>query len=100
MNTQSRRFSRQLLHRSTRSHVSPNEALLTAVVLAVATLAPSVPAQLQFDQLRALPVDRDETRDVAMGDVDGDGRKPAENKECYRVTDEKGGAGDEWGMEI
>ena len=32
--------------------------------------------------------------------TDGKGRKPAENKECYRVTDEKGGAGEKWDMEI
>ncbi|MCH7693394.1 MAG: DUF3631 domain-containing protein, partial [Proteobacteria bacterium] len=32
--------------------------------------------------------------------TDGKGRKPAENKECYRVTDEKGGTGEKWGMEI
>ena len=32
--------------------------------------------------------------------TDENGRKPAENKECYGVTDEKGGMGDEWGVEI
>ncbi|MEE9290938.1 MAG: DUF3631 domain-containing protein [Alphaproteobacteria bacterium] len=32
--------------------------------------------------------------------TDRKGRKPAGNKECYAVTDEKGGTGDEWGMEI
>ncbi len=30
--------------------------------------------------------------------TDENGRKPAENKECYRVTDEKGGTGEKWGM--
>ncbi len=39
---------------------------------------------------------------VTTGDdvTDRKGPKPAENKECYPVTDEKGGTGDEWGMEI
>jgi len=32
--------------------------------------------------------------------TDEKGRKPAGNKECYRVTDEKGGAGEKWDMEI
>src|SRR5262245_9439228 len=53
--------------------VSPPEALLAAAVLAA--LAQSAPAQLQFDELgkRGLPPDRDDTRAVARGDVDGDG---------------------------
>ena len=32
--------------------------------------------------------------------TDGKGPKPAGNNECYAVTDEKVGTGDEWGMEI
>ena len=53
--------------------VSPNQALITAAVLAA--LAVSVPAQLQFEELprKGLPTFSDTTRTVAMGDVDGDG---------------------------
>ena len=51
--------------------VSTRGALAT---LALAFLAPTALAQLQFDELRQyLPPDRDPTRAVAMGDVDGDG---------------------------
>ncbi len=43
-----------------------------------------------------------ENLSVTTGDdvTDGKGPKPAEINECTRVTDEKGGKGDEWGMEI
>ncbi len=39
---------------------------------------------------------------VTTGDdvTDRKGPKPAENKECYPVTDEKGGKGGEWGVEL
>ncbi len=62
-----------LSSRSLRGHVSPTEALITAAVLA--TLAASVPAQRQFEELprRGLPADSDFTFAVALGDVDGDG---------------------------
>ena len=48
---------------------SPNDALITAAVLAV--LAASVPAQRQFDELRkrGLAADSEWTRAVALGDV-------------------------------
>ncbi len=54
-------------------HIPPTEALITAAVLA--TLAASVPAQRQFDELRSpvFPADSDTTLVVALGDVDGDG---------------------------
>ena len=54
--------------------LSPNQALLTAAVMAA--LAVSVPAQLlQFEELprKGLPVDTNATSELAMGDVDGDG---------------------------
>ncbi len=58
---------------SWRGNASPAELLITAAVLA--TLAASVPAQRQFDELgkRGLPADSDLTQAVALGDVDGDG---------------------------
>ncbi len=58
---------------SRRSRTTPSEALITAAVLA--TLAASVPAQRQFDELnrRGLPADSDRSSAVALGDVDGDG---------------------------
>src|SRR5262245_22042125 len=60
------------------ARVSPPEALLAAAVLAALAqpaLAQSAPAQVQFDELgkHGLPLDSDPTRDVARGDVDGDG---------------------------
>ncbi len=62
-----------LISHSSRGHASPTDALITAVVLA--TLAASVAAQRQFDELpkRGLPADSDFTQAVALGDVDGDG---------------------------
>ena len=60
-----------LSSRSSRGHASPTEALITAAVLA--TLAASVPAQRQFDELlprRGLPADTDFTFAVALVDVD------------------------------
>ena len=43
-----------------------------------------------------------ENRSVTTGGgvTDRKGPKPAENKECNRVTDEKGGTGDEWGSQV
>ena len=48
------------------------------------------------------PVASSENLSVTTGgDVtDRKARKPAGNKECYAVTDKKGGKGGEWGMEI
>ena len=48
------------------------------------------------------PVASSENLSVTTGgDVtDRKARKPAGNKECYAVTDKKGGKGDAWGMEI
>ena len=58
---------------SPRTRPPHRETLIAAAVLA--TLATSVPAQEQFDELglRGLPRDTDFTLALAMGDVDGDG---------------------------
>ena len=57
---------------SRRSHATQAEALITAAVLA--TLAASVSAQRQLDELTKprLPADSDSSQAVALGDVDGD----------------------------